>query len=257
MMPAFGEELSAAEIGRLIEHIRGFCTQRGWPHGDLNLPRALITEKAYPENEAVLTVASGRESGEAVSSLFLYEHRIGRRGQYEIFARDADAIGGAYKHVLFHSRRSGFILSGGGEITVHTDGTVLEAFAALSQALPTMVLGKDGFLHAQAGIEAPANRESSSKEIFWRAAIGKTYMEDTWGRSWSPMIELLAARAFDTPRANECDILPQVQVSLSRRQHVLLNVGLRIPVTQRGNRRTSVMAYVLWDWFDGSLFSGW
>jgi len=40
MMPAFGDELSDEEIARLIEHVRGFCTERGWPRGDLNLPRA-------------------------------------------------------------------------------------------------------------------------------------------------------------------------------------------------------------------------
>jgi hypothetical protein len=53
LMPAFGDELSDEEIARLITHLRGFCTERGWPHGDLNMPRA-ITEKAFPENEADL-----------------------------------------------------------------------------------------------------------------------------------------------------------------------------------------------------------
>jgi hypothetical protein len=54
LMPAFGDELSDEEIARLITHLRGFCTERGWPHGDLNMPRAIITEKAFPENEADL-----------------------------------------------------------------------------------------------------------------------------------------------------------------------------------------------------------
>ena len=60
MMPAFGDELTDEEIARVIEHIRGFCTERGWPHGDLNMPRALVTEKAYPENEAVVTTTFAR-----------------------------------------------------------------------------------------------------------------------------------------------------------------------------------------------------
>src|SRR5687768_8710898 len=50
-MPAFGEALSTEQIQRVIEHIRGFCTSRAWPHGNLNLPRPLVTEKAFPENE--------------------------------------------------------------------------------------------------------------------------------------------------------------------------------------------------------------
>ena len=108
MMPAFGDELSEDEIGKVISHLRGFCTERGWPHGDLNMPRALATEKAFPENEAVITTTFARGT-DKLTSEFLYEHRVGRRGQYEIFAQDVDEIGGAYKHVLFDSHRTGSI----------------------------------------------------------------------------------------------------------------------------------------------------
>jgi mono/diheme cytochrome c family protein len=254
MMPAFGDELSDEEIGKVIEYVRSFCTQRGWPHGDLNMPRPFATEKAFPENEAVLTMTVARGSGRGISSEFLYEHRVGRRGQYEIFVRDVDEIGGAYKQVLFASHRGGSIFSGGGEIKAQSGGPVFEAFATLSQALPLVT---DGFLHAHAGIEAPADTESAPKETFWRLAIGKSFMEHTWGRAWSPMVELLASRALQTGATNEWDVMPQLQVSLSTRQHVLLNAGVRVPVTQRSTRRTSVLVYLLWDWFDGGLLSGW
>ena len=70
MMPAFGDELSEDEIARVIAHIRGFCKERGWPHGDLNMPRALVTEKAYPENEAVLTTTFARGDTRNVRSEF-------------------------------------------------------------------------------------------------------------------------------------------------------------------------------------------
>jgi mono/diheme cytochrome c family protein len=254
MMPAFGDELTDEEIGRLIEHVRTFCAERGWPHGDLNMPRPLVTEKAYPENEAVVTSTIARGDARAVSSVFVYEHRMGRRGQYEIFARDVDEIGGAYKHVLFDSHRTGSIVSGGGEIKVQTGGAVFEAFATLSQALPLVT---DGFLHAQVGVEAPAGSHVASTEAFWRLAVGKSVMENRWGRAWSPMLEMLASRAIRTGASNEWDVLPQLQVSLSTRQHVLINAGMRVPVTQRTARRASVLVYVLWDWFDGSFFSGW
>lgn len=254
MMPAFGEELTDDEIGRLIGYIRTFCKERGWPHGDLNMPRPFITEKAYPENEAVVTSTMARGNERAVSTVFVYEHRVGRRGQYEMFARDVDEIGGAYKHVLVDSYRSGSILSGGGEIKVQSDGAVVEAFATLSQALPLVT---DGFLHAHAGVEAPADPDSGPREAFWRLAVGKSFMENRWGRAWSPMVEILASRAMRAGASSEWDVLPQMQVSLSTRQHVLLNTGVRIPVTERSARRASVLVYVLWDWFDGSFFSGW
>jgi mono/diheme cytochrome c family protein len=55
LMPAFGDALTEEEITGTIAHIRTFCGNAAWPRGELNLPRALFTEKAYPEDEAVLT----------------------------------------------------------------------------------------------------------------------------------------------------------------------------------------------------------
>jgi hypothetical protein len=52
-------------------------------------------------------------------------------------------------------------------------------------------------------------------------------------------------------------VIPQMQVSLNTRQHVLLNFGVRLPVTDADLRSTRVLLYVLWDWFDGGFFDGW
>src|SRR5690606_3960124 len=48
MMPAFGEALTDEEIQRTLDYIRTLCEEADeWPRGELNLPRALVTEKAY------------------------------------------------------------------------------------------------------------------------------------------------------------------------------------------------------------------
>jgi hypothetical protein len=47
-MPAFGEALSLDQIERTVKHLWSFCTDAAWPRGDLNLPRAFFTEKAFP-----------------------------------------------------------------------------------------------------------------------------------------------------------------------------------------------------------------
>ena len=56
LMPAFGDALSIEEIELAVAHSRTFCDDERWPRGELNLPRALVTTKAFPEDEAVLTV---------------------------------------------------------------------------------------------------------------------------------------------------------------------------------------------------------
>jgi hypothetical protein len=75
------------------------------------------------------------------------------------------------------------------------------------------------------------------------------------------MLELLAARPVgtegDEPARTHWDLVPQVQVTLNTRQHLMLNVGIRTPLNDRGGRRTSLMVYFLWDWFDGGLRDGW
>jgi hypothetical protein len=48
-----------------------------------------------------------------------------------------------------------------------------------------------------------------------------------------------------------------MQVTLSTRQHIMANAGVRIPVNQREGRSTQAMVYLLWDWFDGGFLTGW
>ena len=274
MMPAFGEALAERDIAAVVGYLRGFCTESGWPRGELNLPRALVTEKAFPENEALITTTISGAGGTSIGTELLYERRAGRRGQYEIavpfdvrrtgeanWQRAIGDIAIAYKHVLAHSLARGSILSAGSEIVFPTgdesaglgDGdTILEPFGTFSQVLPA-----NGFLHAHTGLVLPLGAGDARTGAFWRIAAGRTFIERRWHRAWSPLIELLGSRETAERIPIAWDILPQLQVSLSRRQHVLLNAGLRVPVTDRRARGKAAMVYLLWDWFDGGLFSGW
>jgi mono/diheme cytochrome c family protein len=42
-MPAFGDVLTSGQVGEFVSLIRGFCRERGWPTGNLNLPRPIFT----------------------------------------------------------------------------------------------------------------------------------------------------------------------------------------------------------------------
>src|SRR5438046_8952465 len=74
-MPAFGEAGTPAQIRAVVRYARSLCGESGWPPGELNFPRPYLVEKAFPENEWVVTEA-GR--GQAL----IYERRFGRSEEH-------------------------------------------------------------------------------------------------------------------------------------------------------------------------------
>ena len=71
------------------------------------------------------------------------------------------------------------------------------------------------------------------------------------------MFEVLASRELVSGSDVTLDVVPQLQVSLNTRQHILLNVGVRVPVANKLDRKPQIVMYLLWDWFDGGFLDGW
>jgi Cytochrome C oxidase, cbb3-type, subunit III/Putative MetA-pathway of phenol degradation len=277
MMPAFGDALTRDQIEGVVNYLHTLCGSGSWPRGDLNLPRAMVTEKAFPEDELVWTTETAlRGSGVAVSEL-VFEKRFGPGGQFEFVApfgfQQQDVNGTeqwqsglgdiifGWKQLLLHSFRSGSILSLGAELKLPTGnpdhgfgaGTqVVESFVSFGQLLPS-----DAFVQFQGIVEVPFDETLAEKEGAVRVALGKTFMQGGVGRSWTPMVELLGAKELEGGTTIQWDVVPQLQVTLSRRQHVMANVAARIPVNETAGRDSQLLVYLLWDWFDGGLFDGW
>ena len=275
-MPAFGGALSETELLLAVKHIRTFCASSAWPRGELNLPRTFFTEKAYPEDEAVLTINAATSGPGEVGATFVYERRFGARNQIELklplaTGQDANGVwrGGAgdiaigFKRAVAHSLEKGFIFALAGEVVLPSGDEsaglskttpVFEPFASFGLMLP-----RESFFQAQAGVELPFDAEKAEREAFWRLSFGRTWAQGPhgFGRTWTPMVEFIAARELESGAATHWDIVPQMQVSLSTRQHILLNAGVRLPLNQRADRHPQFLVYLLWDWFDGGFFSGW
>lgn len=285
-MPAFGGALNDEEVARVVDYLRHFCRQLpDWPLGDLNLPRALFTEKAFPENEVVLTSTIALRGPGNVMSELTYEQRFGARSMFEIgvpfgvldlagapvgsasttatgWTAGLGDLGAAVKHALVQSARTGSIVALGIDVSVPTGrsdrglgagATVLDPFAAYGQILPA-----SGFVQVHAGADLPVGSDTVKPDVFWRAALGWSYSHRRFGRMFSPMVEVLGERALDTPGAVVTwDLAPQIQVTLSRRKHVRLDAGARVPIVHREDREVQLGAYVLWDWYEGSPFAGW
>lgn len=275
IMPSFAEALTLEQIEKVMRYLREQCTEPAWPLGEMNLPRALVTEKAFPEDEWVLQTEFNANGGGVVTSELIFEKRFGARNQIEVAApfnflerNNGGWVGGigdlvlGYKRVVFSTMKTGSIFSLQGEVIAPTGNrfhhlgsgvTTFETFAAFGQLLPRL-----SFLQIQTGAEFPADTQKASKAVYWRAALGKTFAGNGgFGRSWTPMTEFLADRDLETGAKTNWDIVPQLQVTLPRRQHVRLNIGVRTPINNTAGRSTQIMLYVLWDFFDGGLRDGW
>lgn len=280
VMPAYGEALREEDIEQAIVYMRTFCTDHNWPRGELNLPRPFITEKAFPEDEAVFSLIFN-ENMDSIEGEFLYEQRFGPRNQLEFkvpfgwgkipvsddpgsptdWTSNLGDFAVAVKRAFYHDWQRGTIFSASAEVIIPTGdeangfgkGTfIFEPFLTFGQ-----ILMSDFFLHTQAGLELSANRDKSQHEVFFRMALGRSFVSGRFGRLWSPMIELLMARELISGESIMWDVVPQMQVTLSTRRHIRINLGVRIPVNKTAERDWQVLLYFLWDWFDGGLFEGW
>ena len=274
-MPAFGDALTPEQIERAVKYLWTFCKDASWPRGDLNLPRAFFTEKAFPENETVWTTGVTASGAKAVDNELVYEHRIGSRGQYEVTApvrgqqqrtrrrveswhrrrrvcAAPDVLRQPRSRQHLRRRRRRVAADGQGERRPRQRLLDLRAVRDVGaddrhERLPS------GACRLRVPIGPGARRErrlpahgasdTRSRRIRASAAHGR--------RCWK------CSTASPQGSRHEWDVVPQMQVSLSKLQHILLSVGVRVPLNEREERKPQLLTYFLWDWFDGGLFQFW
>jgi mono/diheme cytochrome c family protein len=283
IMPAFGSVLSASEIDLVVRYLRSLCKETGWPLGELNVPRALVTEKAFPESETILTSTANTKGPATVSNELGYEHILGKHDQLEVAvpfgwahqpggglgAGLGDVVVGD-KHVLFSKLNSspdvpvyestGSILSVQGEITLPT-GNVSKGFGAGETVFGVfgaydVVFPRRTFIQLQAGGDFPLHIHETARSVYFNSVFGKIISRN-FERQFSPMIEVLANHELRAGEVTDWDVIPEFQVTLNQRQHIRAAVGYRVPLNDTSGRPRQLIAYFLWDWFDGGLLEGW
>jgi cbb3-type cytochrome c oxidase subunit III len=274
IMPAFRDLLTPTQIQRVVAYLRTLCREPAWAHGELNVPLAHRTEKAFPEDELVLTSAVATSGPVSAENHFIYEKRFGVREQLEVdvpfgvVARPGAAAVGALgdatlaiKHVLVSNDGShtilsglaGFVLPTGDQASGFGTGTtVFESYLLGARLLPAR-----SYLQLQGGVSLPTDPSRAPRSASWSGALGTTVPFGPITRIWSPMIEVAGTRDLVGGAPVDWSVVPQFQLSLSALQHVRASVGLDVPLTQRDTRHPQLLAYLLWDTFDGPLLSGW
>ena len=273
IMPSFGQLLTSDEIDDVIAYMRGYCTNRHWPRGELNLPRAMVTEKAFPEKELVVTTAVNASGAPGWRTDFIHEQSFGTKNQLEVdvpwvmqdnnhsYDSHVGDITMGLKRVMFSNLRTGSILALQGGILPPTGSTklggngttVFEPFLSFDQLFMT-----NTWVQFQMGADLPRHPNITPQSLYWYTALGQTLSPDNrLGRQWSPMVEFLATRDLKDGAKTDWDVMPEMQVTISRRQHIRADIGVRTPFTDTAGRSPQVNFYVLWDWADGKFWEGW
>jgi cytochrome c553 len=274
-MPAFDQALSDDEIKAIISYLRDKCAKSNWPRGEFNLPLAMFTEKAFPEDEFLNQTSFNTSGPKSITSTSILEKRIGAQGQLELNVPISSIDGGAgigthtgigdmgiaYKHNLLADVDQGTIFSLLGEVVLPTgnakQGLGTGTFSFETHALFAQLMG-DYFLQGDVFGAYPTGK-GLPNEAHGNFAFGRTFAEDDgWGRSWSPQLEFLTTQEFMPGAKFQMDLVPQLQLSLSARQHILASIGERIPLNARGpDRQPQFVFYIIWDWYDAGLLEGW
>jgi hypothetical protein len=232
-----------------------------------------VTEKAFPESEFVISTSANATGAASWETHAIHEQTLSKRDQIEVdvpwVLQNVDhnleshmgdmTIG--LKHVMFSSLRTGSILSLQGGVLPPTGSTklggagttVFEPFAAFDQLWRT-----NTWVQFQMGASLPVDTKKSPQSMFWNTAVGQTFAQDLrLGRQWSPMVEFVATRDLVDGAKTDWDVLPEMQVTLSSRQHIRADIGVRTPFTNTAGRPPQVQFYILWDWADGKFWEGW
>jgi hypothetical protein len=252
-MPAFEDSLTPEQIRGFISHIRGFCNEPGWPSGNANFPRPIVTEKAFPENEFLILPSVSHEK--EIEIVAIYERRFGKRSMFEV-AVPAVSIPGdpraggigdievSLKHAIFARSDRPRIVSLGLE-TVLPNGndekgighgtTIFEPFISAGAML------RDWYLQTQVKVELPVDLEKAERAFIYNAYLGRdTSMAPS---TWTLGVELNGEN-------HEVSLTPQVRKGLTGTGALAMSIGAMVPINEREERGVRWVGYLLWEYLE-------
>jgi hypothetical protein len=237
LMPGFEDSLTPDQITGFVSHIRGFCKETGWPSGNANFPRPIITEKAFPENEILILPAVSHDRQYEIKGM--YERRLGKRSMVEIGmpiqnggAGDVDV---AFKHAVHAGRFQVVSLGLETVFSRSRDTTVFEPFVTAGAML------RSWYVQGQFKVELPIDRAKASRALVYNAYLGR----DTGAspQTWTLGVELNGDN-------RQLSLTPQVRKGLTGTGAVAASLGAMVPLNQRDKRGVRWVGYLLWEYLE-------
>ena len=252
-MPGFEDSLSPEQIRGFVSHIRAFCTQGGWPSGNANFPRPIVTEKAFPENEFLILPSISHDREVEVAAL--YEMRVGRRSMFEIEVpvvslpgdKRVSGIGDiavSFKHTVFASASRPAIVSLGLEAVMPSGNAEKSLGHGTMIVEPFITAGRtvhDWYVQGQVTVELPADRDKAD-----RALVYNVYM----GRDTSPAPDTWTLGIELNGENHELAVTPQVRKGLTGTGALAASIGAMVPINEREERGVRWVGYLLWEFLE-------
>jgi len=257
-MPAFGDFLTAAQVSEFVGFVKKFCTERGWPSGNLNLPRPMFAEKAFLEDEFILApVASHRQDEPKEYELAaIFEKRLGKRAQLEavlpIGSLDAGSgrnsgIGDielGLKYAL-NPTTSNHLLTAGMDFVLPTGSEEKGLGGGLFGFEPYLatasVIGSQSYLQTQIKLELPS-------ENTWQDQV--TVYNIYFGHDAKLLPSTFTYGVELNGENDELAFTPQIRKGLSKSGALSGAFGVRIPINKRDEQGVKWVGYLLWEYLE-------
>jgi len=262
--------LTDDEIRAVVQFVRGFCGDPRYPSGDLNFPRPVFVEKAFPEDEAVLSYQYESASRALTSSWeAALEKRVGPRGDFEaslpVTLVDSDNgadtagvgdIGLSYKHTLLADPEWRAIVSPRLAITFPTGKTAEGIGAGTTIFNPQLLSGGalgPFVLQTEISAELPVDSARADRQMLYAFALQYRVGPDK--KSAVVGMEFQQTQSLDSSAHADTVIGPEFYLPLSRRGHVALGVAAQLPIAGVRPYDWLFGSFLLWDFADGPFWS--
>ena len=260
-MPAFGDFLSPQQVTEFVAFIKKFCGETGWPTGNLNLPRPIFAEKAFPENEILLIPMVSHKKDEPVGVSFatVYEQRIGKRGQIEmVLPMESASTGGVrssgfgdfeigMKYAL-NPRASNHLFSAGCDVSMPTgnesSGLGAGQFVFEPYLSTATVIGSQSYLQTQLKLEFPNDNP-------WDDLV--TVYNIYFGRDARLLPSTFTFGVELNGENEEVALTPQIRKGLSKSGALAGAFGVRLPLNHRTEQGVTWVGYLLWEYLEPVL----
>jgi mono/diheme cytochrome c family protein len=245
VMPAFKGMLTEQQIADAASYAKSLCSDPDWVPVELNLPRPLLTDKAYPEQEVIIGSRFGRGKGDATDVFADAEYRLNGLTSVELDVHylDLHPEGGqpasglgdtdlAINRVVAFSAADRWLASVGLELSLPTGSESRGLGSGEVAWEPFVRAGWDWHqvvIQGDVILEFPQKTADVNSLIVYNLAVGRYFQPDP-RLQITPMVELNSETSLDGPGRGDTKsaVLPQLRVLWLLWS---IGIGVEVPIT--------------------------